>query len=223
LNDLQLKKKARTILDLLEGEFRNARIALNFSNPLELLIATILSAQCTDKRVNRVTSSLFKRFRSARDYANAEIDELEEIIKSTGFYKNKAKAIIGCCSMMVSDFGGKVPDAVEELTKLSGVGRKTANVVLGSAFGKDAIAVDTHVKRVANRLGITGESNPDKIETDLRKIIPKNRWTKTTILFILHGRNICIARKPKCDICLIKQYCDFFSLQGLSLFTVRRK
>ncbi|MEE8184982.1 MAG: endonuclease III [Thermodesulfobacteriota bacterium] len=207
---MQLKKKAGTILDLLEEEFKDARIALNFSNPLELLIATILSAQCTDKRVNQITPPLFKRFRSAKDYAGADQNELEVLIKPTGFYKNKAKTIIGCCRKIVSDFAGKVPDSVEELTTLPGVGRKTANVVLGSAFDQHAIAVDRHVNRVANRLGLTKESDPDKIEVDLQGVILKKRWTKTTILFIVHGRNICIARKPRCDVCPLKKYCNYF-------------
>jgi endonuclease-3 len=194
----------------LEGKFKDARIALNFSNPLELLIATILSAQCTDKRVNQITPPLFKRFRSAKDYAGADQNELEVLIKPTGFYKNKAKTIIGCCRKIVSDFAGKVPDSVEELTTLPGVGRKTANVVLGSAFDQYAIAVDRHVNRVANRLGLTKESDPDKIEVDLQGIILKKRWTKTTILFIMHGRNICIAKKPRCDVCPLKKYCNYF-------------
>lgn len=194
----------------MEGKFKDARIALNFSNPLELLIATILSAQCTDKRVNQITPPLFKRFRSAKDYAGADQNELEVLIKPTGFYKNKAKTIIGCCRKIVSDFAGKVPDSVEELTTLPGVGRKTANVVLGSAFDQYAIAVDRHVNRVANRLGLTKESDPDKIEVDLQGIILKKRWTKTTILFIMHGRNICIAKKPRCDVCPLKKYCNYF-------------
>ncbi len=194
----------------MEEEFKDARIALNFSNPLELLIATILSAQCTDKRVNQITPPLFKRFRSAKDYAGADQNELEVLIKPTGFYKNKAKTIIGCCRKIVSDFAGKVPDSVEELTTLPGVGRKTANVVLGSAFDQHAIAVDRHVNRVANRLGLTKESDPDKIEVDLQGVILKKRWTKTTILFIVHGRNICIARKPRCDVCPLKKYCNYF-------------
>ncbi len=194
----------------MEEEFKDARIALNFSNPLELLIATILSAQCTDKRVNQITPPLFKRFRSAKDYAGADQNELEVLIKPTGFYKNKAKTIIGCCRKIVSDFAGKVPDSVEELTTLPGVGRKTANVVLGSAFDQYAIAVDRHVNRVANRLGLTKESDPDKIEVDLQGIILKKRWTKTTILFIMHGRNICIAKKPRCDVCPLKKYCNYF-------------
>ncbi|MFQ5328658.1 MAG: endonuclease III [Thermodesulfobacteriota bacterium] len=205
-----LKGRASSILDILEEEFRGAAIALHFTNPLELLIATILSAQCTDKRVNKVTPPLFKRFRTAADYAAANQESLEEMIRSTGFYRNKAKAIIGCCARIVSEFGGEVPHTVETLTTLPGVGRKTANVLLGNAFGQEAIAVDTHVKRVANRLGLTREGNPDKIEGDLRQIIPKSRWTSTTRTLILHGRETCNARKPKCDSCAVTTLCDYF-------------
>ncbi|MCP3678366.1 MAG: endonuclease III [Deltaproteobacteria bacterium] len=208
--DANLKARASAILDALEEDLKGAAIALHFTNPLELLIATILSAQCTDKRVNEVTPPLFKQFRTASDYARADKDRLEEMIRPTGFYRNKAKAIIGCCAMIVSDFGGEVPDTVKALTALPGVGRKTANVVLGSAFGQAAIAVDTHVKRVANRLGLTQESNPDRIETDLQKIIPKGRWTRTTLTFILHGRKTCVARKPKCGSCAVSSLCDYF-------------
>ncbi|MFQ5585507.1 MAG: endonuclease III [Thermodesulfobacteriota bacterium] len=208
-----LKRRATAILDTLGKEFKGASIALHFTNPLELLIATILSAQCTDKRVNEVTPPLFKRFKSAGDYAGADRSELEEMIRPTGFYRNKARAIIGCCTKIVSDFGGEVPDTVEELTTLPGVGRKTANVVLGSAFGQEAIAVDTHVKRVANRLGLAQESNPDRIEIDLQKIIPRNRWSKTTLTFILHGRQTCVARRPRCGSCVISQHCDYFRVE----------
>ena len=208
--DTNLKARAAAILDALEEELKGAAIALHFTNPLELLIATILSAQCTDKRVNEVTPPLFKQFRTARDYARADQERLEEMIRPTGFYRNKAKAIIGCCTRIVSDFGGEVPDTIEALTTLPGVGRKTANVVLGSAFGKETIAVDTHVKRVANRLGLTQESNPDKIEIDLQKLIPKRRWTRTTLTFILHGRETCNARKPRCDSCSVNSLCDYF-------------
>ncbi len=208
--DTNLKARAAAILDALEEELKGAAIALHFTNPLELLIATILSAQCTDKRVNEVTPPLFKQFRTARDYARADQERLEEMIRPTGFYRNKAKAIIGCCTRIVSDFGGEVPNTVEALTTLPGVGRKTANVVLGSAFGQEAIAVDTHVKRVANRLGLTQESNPDRIEIDLQKIIPKRRWTRTTLTFILHGRETCNARKPKCGSCTVSSLCDYF-------------
>ncbi len=202
--------KGETVLDLLAGEFSEAKIALNFSTPLELLVATILSAQCTDDRVNRVTPDLFKRYRSARDYAEADQAELEAVIKPTGFYRNKAKSIINCCRKLLEDFNGEVPDRIDELTTLPGVGRKTANVVLGAAFGKNAIAVDTHVKRVANRLGLTDESDPERIEMDLRRIIPEARWTEATMIFILHGRHTCTARKPKCANCAVRSYCDYF-------------
>ena len=205
-----VKKRAEAILDILEKRIERAAIALHATNPLELLIATILSAQCTDKRVNEVTPSLFKRFREAKHYARADKSLLEEMIRPTGFYKNKAKAIIGCCAKIISDYGGAVPSTLEALTSLPGVGRKTANVVLGNAFGQDAIAVDTHVKRVAHRLGLTGESDPDKVEADLRALIPRHRWTKTSLLLILHGRQTCNARKPQCGSCAVSGLCDYF-------------
>jgi endonuclease-3 len=204
------EEKSKRILGALEKEFPEARIALTFSNPLELLIATILSAQCTDERVNKVTPSLFNRFKNAKEYAEADLHELEEIIRPTGFFKNKAKSIIGCCKKIVSDFNGAIPETVEAFTALPGVGRKTANVVLGSAFGQDAIAVDTHVKRVSQRLGLTQNQDPDKIEKDLQEIISKDWWTKTTILFILHGRHTCKARNPQCNACPIQEYCSYY-------------
>jgi len=204
------KKRAGEILDILEKRLEGATIALHSTNPLELLIATILSAQCTDKRVNEVTPPLFKRFREAKHYARADPTLLEEMIRPTGFYKNKAKAIIGCCAKIVSDFDGAVPSTLQVLTTLPGVGRKTANVVLGNAFGQNAIAVDTHVKRVAHRLGMTGESKPDKVESDLQNLIPRHRWTQTSLLLILHGRHTCKARKPQCDSCAVRGLCDYF-------------
>jgi len=207
-----MEKRAVAILAILEKKLEGATIALHFTSPLELLIATILSAQCTDKRVNEVTPSLFKRFRAAEHYARADPAVLEEMIRPTGFYKNKAKAIVGCCAKIVSDYGGAVPSTVEALTTLPGVGRKTANVVLGSAFGQNAIAVDTHVKRVAYRLGLTGESNPDKVESDLQALIPLHRWTQTSLLLILHGRHTCRARKPQCDSCAVSHLCDYFRI-----------
>lgn len=204
------KEKAKRVLDILEKEFPEATTALLFKTPLELLIATILSAQATDKLVNKVTPALFKKYRTAEDYARAGLDELEKEIGSINFFRNKAKSIKGCCTKIVEEFGGKVPETLEELTALPGVGRKTANIVLGNAFGKNALAVDTHVKRVAQRLGLTESDDPDEIEADLCGIIPEQRWTKTTHLFILHGRKTCTARNPSCDICPIREYSVYF-------------
>lgn len=204
------KEKAKRVLDILEKEFPEATTALLFKTPLELLIATILSAQATDKFVNKVTPALFKKYRNAEDYARAGLDELEKDIGSINFFRNKAKSIKGCCTKIVEEFGGKVPETLDELTSLPGVGRKTANIVLGNAFGKNALAVDTHVKRVAQRLGLTESDDPDEIEADLCRIIPEQRWTKTTHLFILHGRKTCTARNPSCDICPIREYSLYF-------------
>lgn len=202
--------KAGKVLDILEKEFPDAASALVFKNPLELLIATILSAQATDKLVNKVTGSLFKKYKTVRDYSRADIKELEKDISSVNFYRNKAKSIKACCAKIVADFDGAVPDTLDALTSLPGVGRKTANIVLGSAFGRDALAVDTHVKRVALRLGLTESDDPDEVEQDLCGIIPKKRWTKTTHLFILHGRKTCKAKNPLCDTCPIQDYSVYY-------------
>lgn len=202
------KEKAAKVLDILEKEFPNPRSTLEFKNPLELLIATILSAQATDKLVNKVTVGLFKKYQTAKDYAASTT--LEEDISSVNFYRNKAKNIKACCQRLVDEFGGKVPDTLEELTTLPGVGRKTANIVLGNAFGRDALAVDTHVKRVSQRLGLTGFDDPVKIEADLASLIPSKRWTKTTHLFILHGRKTCKAINPDCEHCPIQAYSIYY-------------
>ncbi|MFQ5737294.1 MAG: endonuclease III [Thermodesulfobacteriota bacterium] len=204
------REKAKKVLDILEREFPGARSAVNYSNPLELLISTILSAQATDRLVNKVTVGLFKKYRTAADYAGAPLDELERAIGSINFYRNKAKSVKGCCERLVSVHGGKVPDTLEELVKLPGVGRKTANIVLGNAFGKDALAVDTHVKRVARRLGLTSSDDPDRVEEDLCEVIPGQRWTLTTHLFISHGRKTCKARGPLCERCPIQRYCEYY-------------
>lgn len=205
------KEKAKKVLDILEKEFPGPpETALGFTNPLELLIATILSAQATDKLVNKVTESLFKKYRTAKDYAQAGLGELEKDISSINFYRNKAKSVKGCCVRLVQEFGGRVPETLEELTTLPGVGRKTANIVLGSAFGKNALAVDTHVKRVAQRLGLTESGDPDEIEKDLCSIIPEKRWTETTYLFINHGRKTCKAKNPACDVCPVQDYSVYY-------------
>ncbi len=200
---------AKRILKLLLKKYPDPGIALNFTNPLELLVATILSAQCTDKRVNEVTKTLFKKYKSARDYATADIEVFEQEIKPTGFYKNKARQVINCCKALVEKHNGKVPDGLEALTELPGVGRKTANVVLGSAFGKQAIAVDTHVLRVSNRLGLVHSDNPERVEEELMKQIPKDKWTRFTLAMILHGRETCKAKRPECSKCILFDECEW--------------
>jgi endonuclease III len=200
----------RTILKILEEEYPQAvTTSLSFKNPFELLIATILAAQSTDKLVNKVTPNLFKKYRGPSDFADADLFELQEDIKSTGFYRNKAASIIRCSKEIMERFNGKVPETIEELTSLFGVGRKTANVVLANSFGKEAIIVDTHMKRIAQRIGLSTSSNPDKIEFDLMEIIPANMWTDFSHKVIYFGRNICDAKKPKCTICPILKYCRY--------------
>jgi endonuclease-3 len=200
--------KVLKIIELLEKEHSDAKIALHYSNPLELLIATILSAQCTDERVNLVTEKLFKKYKTAEDYANADLKELEEDIRSTGFYRNKAKNIKKCCQTMVEKFDSQVPRTMEEILELSGVARKTANIVLSNVYGVvEGIAVDTHVRRLAQRLGLTKNEDPSKIEEDLMGIVPKKYWMRITDLLIFHGRRVCIAKKPKCGICVLNKMC----------------
>jgi len=198
------KERIDKILDILEKEYPDPKIALNFTNPLELLVATILSAQCTDERVNKVTRYLFQKYRTAQDYAKADLKELEEEIKPTGFYKNKAKTLKECAEKISKEFSGHVPHSLDELITLPGVGRKTANIVLGNAFGKQAIAVDTHVKRVSNRLGLASSEDPYKIEMELMDKIPEDKWTLTTHRLIWHGRLVCKARNPLCSKCPLK-------------------
>lgn len=198
---------ANKIIAVLHKRYPDPKIALRFSNPLELLVATILSAQCTDARVNEVTKTLFKKYKSAKDYAQAEPHIFEEEIRSTGFYKNKAKAIINCCRKLVTDFHGKVPDSLAELTTLPGVGRKTANMVLGNAFAEAAIAVDTHVLRVSNRLGLAHATQAEKVEESLMELIPRNEWTELGNALILHGRETCTAKKPNCSACALYALC----------------
>lgn len=201
------KRRVKNILRALRKDFPEPACALLHHDPLQLLIATILSAQCTDERVNKVTPTLFQRFKRAQDFASADQTELEDIIRSTGFFHAKAKNIIACCVNIVERFGGAVPSSMEELTSLPGVGRKTANVVLGNAFAIPGLAVDTHVKRIANLLRLTNASDPDRIEQDLCAIIPPKDWTDASHLIILHGRKTCIARRPKCELCLIATFC----------------
>jgi endonuclease-3 len=203
------KKRARRILAALEQSIPYPRVELDSSNPLELLMATILSAQCTDERVNQVTPKVFSRFRTALDFAEADQAELEALIRPTGFYKNKARHLIGCGQALVKQFHGKVPGTMEALTSLPGVGRKTANVILGSYMGQPAIVVDTHVKRVANRLGLTKSPDPTKIEKNLQHLFPKGQWTVGTQRLLLHGRYVCLARTPHCSDCVVYADCGW--------------
>ena len=203
------KKRIQAILRGLDREFPEAECELAHDDPLELLIATILSAQCTDERVNKVTPELFRKYRKPEDYLKVAQEVLEEEIHSTGFYRNKAKNIQGACRMMLDRFGGKVPDTMEDLLLLPGVARKTANVVLGVAYGKaEGIVVDTHVIRLSRRLGLTESDKPEVIERDLMKIIPRNRWIAFSHQMILHGRRTCNARKPLCGQCKLGNVCS---------------
>jgi endonuclease-3 len=187
--------------------YPDAHCALEYKNPLQLLIATILSAQCTDVRVNMVTPALFARYPDAAAFANADQAELERMIQSTGFFRNKAKSIIACCKQIVEKHGGQVPATMEELTPLTGVGRKTANVILGNAFGIPGITVDTHVGRLSRRMGLTTEEDPEKVERTLMELIPKKEWTMFSHRMIYHGRQVCQARKPNCKGCALNKIC----------------
>src|SRR5262245_51311818 len=201
-------ERTRHIIAGLRQAYPDAHCELNYTNPLELLIATILSAQCTDKRVNVVTSDLFRRYRTAADYAAAPLPELEEAIRTTGFFRNKAKNIQACCRALVEKHAGVVPQTMEDLVHLNGVGRKTANVVLGNAFRiNDGVVVDTHVARLSARLGLTGETDPIKVEQDLMSLVPKEQWTLFSHWLIWHGRRRCFARNPDCLNCEIRLLC----------------
>ena len=202
------KKTSGKIFKILNDTYPRVTTTLTYTTPLELLVSTILSAQCTDVRVNIVTKELFKKYRTVEDYAQAELVAFEEAIRSTGFYKNKAKNIIATAKMLIKDFSGQVPDDMDSLVKLSGVARKTANIVLLHAYGKvEGIAVDTHVKRVSGRLGLTDNSNPEKIEKDLMILFDRKQWRKISNLLIEHGRKVCNARKPLCASCLLADIC----------------
>jgi endonuclease-3 len=195
------------IADVLYRTMPTAKMELAHRTPWELLVATILSAQCTDQRVNQVTPALFKRYRSPLEFAQAKPHELESLIKTTGFYRSKAKNLLGCGRAIAERFNGQVPSTMEELITIPGVGRKTANVVLGTAFGKPAVVVDTHVNRVANRLELTRSSDPDKIEVDLQRLFPPEQWTGVSQRLLLHGRYVCLARKPRCGTCALAEVC----------------
>lgn len=203
-------RRVREIIRRLKKKYPVARTALNFTTPLELLVATILSAQCTDERVNQVTADLFEKYRTAEDYARAPLAELERAIRPTGYYRAKAKAIQAACRMIAEEFGGKVPRTMEDLLRLPGVARKTANVVLHNAYGlPSGIVVDTHVMRVADRLGLTTETVREKIETDLMRLIPQTEWIGFSHRLIFHGRETCQARRPRCQECVLADLCPY--------------
>lgn len=203
------KERSQGILTLLRKQYPDAKgTALNFSNALELLVATILAAQCTDEKVNQVTKVLLKRYRTPKDYAEADLEELQEIIKPTGFYRSKSKFIKAAAKKLVEDFDSEIPRSIEEMTKLPGVARKTANIVLSNAYGIiEGVAVDTHVMRLSKRFGLTEQKNRDKIERDLMNLFPKEHWFELTNLLIVHGRSACTARRPKCGECVVNELC----------------
>jgi endonuclease-3 len=203
-----LEERAPEVIRLLKRAYPDARVALRFSNPLEMLVATILSAQCTDERVNQVTASLFEKYRTPEDYLKVPEQELAADIKPTGFFNQKTRAIRGACRRIVEAYGGEVPDTMEDLLTLPGVARKTANIVLGNAYGKvEGVAVDTHVKRVSTRLGFTDQKAPDKIERDLMRLIPRKDWFSFTYVLIDHGRAVCKAPTPRCEACVVNRLC----------------
>jgi endonuclease III len=204
-------ERAKKIYSILKKEYPEAKCALEHADPLELMIATILAAQCTDERVNIVTKTLFKKYRRAGDYLKVPQSELESEIRSTGFFRNKAKNIQGACRDIVGKFGGEVPRTMEELTSLPGVGRKTANVLLGNVFGTPGIITDTHMIRLSRLMGLSRESEPVKLEFDLMKLLPRKDWTLFSHVIVFHGRRVCIARKPDCEHCKVRAYCSYGS------------
>ena len=205
---LEPEDRAQKVMELLEREHADAKIALRYKNPLELLVATILSAQATDEQINAITPKLFQKYKTAEDYANADLAELEQDIRSSGFYRNKAKNLKNTGKMLVEKYNLQVPRTMEELVELPGVARKTANIVLSNAYGVVVgVAVDTHVRRLSQRLGLTENTNQDKIEKDLMNIVPKDKWMRITDLLIFHGRRVCVAKKPKCGVCVLNKIC----------------
>ena len=201
------KKRASEVLKRLEVSIPDPAVELNHSSPFELVIATILSAQCTDERVNQVTPVLFGRWPDPESLAGAPVDEVEEVVRTTGFYRNKAKSIQACSRQLVENFGSEVPQTMEELVRLSGVGRKTANLILGECFGKPGIIVDTHVGRVSRRLHLTDKEDAEEVEMDLQKLLPKKDWSKGSSRLLLHGRYVCLAKKPRCSDCCLASLC----------------
>ncbi len=212
-----LKKKVSKVSKKLFETYPEATCSLDYQEPLQLLIATILAAQCTDRRVNIVTKELFQKYEGIEDFANANIEELEQDIKSTGFYRNKAKNIIACCNKLIREHDGKVPDNMEDLTALPGVGRKTANVILSNIYDIPGVIVDTHCIRLSNRIGLSEQENPVRLEKELMEIIPRKDWAKFSNNLVYHGRAICDARKPKCELCPISRDCKYFELNILHL------
>lgn len=208
------KDFAKSIFDILKKEYPKVKPALVYSNSFELLIATILSAQCTDERVNLVTKELFKKYKKPQDFINLTQEDLEKEIFSTGFYKQKARSIKACCEELIKNHNGKVPADFDALVKLSGVGRKTASVIAGNAFGIPAIAVDTHVKRLSNLLGFVDSKNPDKIELRLKELLPESYWINSSHWLATHGRKICIANRPRCSECVISDLCPSFVISS---------
>ena len=204
---MEFGERAHKFFEILKKSYPDAKIEIAYKNPFQLLIATILSAQCTDAQVNKVTPALFKKYETPNDFAKANRTTLESLIRSTGFYKNKAASLQNCSAKLVSVFGGKAPQTMEELTSLPGVGRKTANVVLGGYFGIPGIVVDTHVSRVSQRLVLTKNTNADKIEFDLQKLFPEKDWIKLSLVLMFHGRRCCFARKPNCPTCPVNVLC----------------
>ncbi len=206
---LDLKKRTDRIRKTLRSLYPEVKPQLFYRNPFELLVATILSAQCTDQQVNRVTPVLFEEFRSPQDFAQASRQRIEELIRPTGFFRNKAKSIHNCATALLQHYGGQVPDELDQLVKLPGVGRKTANVVLGAAFNKPGIVVDTHVGRISRRLALTRHTDPVKVELDLMRIVPRRDWSDFSLRLIFFGRQYCTARKPKCPDCPMKRHCPY--------------
>lgn len=203
------KTKVKKIIGIFDELYPEAKCSLNYKDPIQLLVATQLAAQCTDARVNIVTESLFKKYKNVYDYANADITQFEQEIRSTGFYHNKAKNIINCCKMIIEQFGGQVPSNLDDLLKLPGVGRKTGNLVLGDIYGIPGLVIDTHAKRLSKRMGLTENEDPEKVEYDLMDIVPKEDWGKFCHQMVYHGRAICKAIKPACDSCKIQTFCNF--------------
>jgi endonuclease-3 len=203
----QKQERTNLIFEILDPLYTHEKTALRFRSAFELLIATILSAQCTDKQVNEVTKTLFKKYKKPEDFVKVPITELEQDIRPTGFYRNKAKSLKGCCQGLVDLYKGKVPPSMDELLKLPGVGRKTANCVLGAVFGVPGVVVDTHVKRLSLRLGLTNQEDPDKIEKDVESVLPKERWRRFSDILIYHGREVCKARKPEHERCAVYNLC----------------
>lgn len=203
------KSKVIEIIKIFDELYSDADCTLDFKDPLQLLISTQLAAQCTDERVNIVAKTLYKKYQTVYDFANADLSELEQDVKPTGFYRNKARNIKETCKMLIEKFDGKVPDNMDDLLTLPGVGRKTANLVLGDIFGIPGIVIDTHAKRLSNRIGLSNNEDPTKIEFDLMKIVPKENWSKFCHQLVYHGRAVCNARKPKCEECAIIDYCDY--------------